>query len=56
MALLDLQDYIKVKNELIEKYNDPIAYRKMSLVNIANSGYFSADRTIQDYNNDIWKL
>lgn len=56
MALLDLEDYIKTKNKLIEKYSDKNAFAKMSLINIANAGYFSADRSVMEYNKDIWKL
>ena len=56
MALLDLQDYIRVKEQLFADYeNRPLWAQKM-LVNIAKSGFFSADRTILQYNRDIWHL
>ena len=56
MALLDLADYIRVKDALFARYEDRAAWARMSLVNIAKAGYFSSDRTIAQYNRDIWHL
>ena len=56
MTLLDLEDYIKVKNEIFKAYEDREKWLKMSLTNISKAGFFSSDRTIADYNRDIWKL
>jgi starch phosphorylase len=56
MALLDLEDYIRVKDQALEDYDDREKWKKMSLMNIAQAGYFSSDRTINEYNRDIWKL
>ena len=56
MALLDLKEYISVKNKLIKDYTDRRAFAKMALNNIAKAGFFSADRSIKDYNRDIWQL
>lgn len=56
MTLLDLEDYIKVKNEIFKAYEDRERWLKMSLTNISKAGFFSSDRTIADYNKDIWKL
>ncbi|MBQ8821977.1 MAG: glycogen/starch/alpha-glucan phosphorylase [Lachnospiraceae bacterium] len=56
MTLLDLEDYIKVKDQMFEDYKDQAKWKKMSLVNIAKAGFFSSDRTIAEYNEDIWKL
>ena len=56
MALIDLEDYIRVKDRMLEDYEDRRRWNQMSLVNIAKAGYFSSDRTIREYNNDIWKL
>ena len=56
MALLDLADYIRVKDALFARYEDRAAWARMSLVNIAKAGYFSSDRTIAEYNRDIWHL
>ena len=56
MTLLDLEDYITKKDEIFEAYEDQARWRRMMLVNIAKAGYFSSDRTIADYNKDIWHL
>ena len=56
MALLDLTDYVRVKDALFARYENREAWAKMSLVNIAMAGYFSSDRTIAEYNRDIWHL
>ena len=56
MALLDLTDYVRVKDALFARYENREAWAKMSLVNIAKAGYFSSDRTIAEYNRDIWHL
>ena len=56
MTLLDLQDYIRTKDRVLEDYEDREGWAAKMLVNIARSGYFSADRTIAEYNRDIWKL
>ena len=56
MTLLDLEDYIKVKDQAFEDYEDRAKWKQMMLVNIAKAGFFSSDRTIAEYNNDIWKL
>ncbi len=56
MTLLDLEDYIKVKDRAFQDYEDKQKWKKMMLTNIAKAGYFSSDRTIADYNRDIWKL
>ena len=56
MTLLDLADYIKTKDKAFAAYEKRTAWKKMMLVNIAKSGFFSSDRTIAEYNKDIWKL
>lgn len=56
MTLLDLEDYIKTKDQIMADYEDQRKWRKMMLVNIAKAGFFSSDRTIEEYNRDIWKL
>ena len=56
MTLLDLEDYIKTKDKMMADYEDQNKWRKMMLVNIAKAGFFSSDRTIAEYNRDIWKL
>lgn len=56
MTLLDLKEYIACKEAMINDYEDRMAWGKKMLVNIAMSGFFSSDRTISEYNEDIWKL
>ena len=56
MTLIDLVEYIETKDKLINDYEDREKWQKMSLVNTANAGFFSSDRTIADYNRDIWKI
>ena len=56
MTLLDLEDYIKVKDQAFADYEDQQKWKKMMLVNIAKAGFFSSDRTIAEYNSDIWHL
>ncbi|NBJ92315.1 glycogen/starch/alpha-glucan phosphorylase [Parablautia muri] len=56
MTLLDLEEYIAVKDKAFADYEDRQKWKKMMLVNIAKAGFFSSDRTIAEYNRDIWKL
>ena len=56
MTLLDLEDYIETKDRMFADYEDRQKWKKMMLVNIAKAGFFSSDRTIAEYNRDIWKL
>ena len=56
MTLLDLEEYIKVKDKAFADYEDRMSWAKKMLHNIANAGFFSSDRTIAEYNKDIWKL
>jgi len=56
MALIDLEDYIVVKDKLIKSYKVKEKWAQKMLINIAKAGYFSSDRTIADYNEDIWHL
>ncbi|WP_288795832.1 glycogen/starch/alpha-glucan phosphorylase [uncultured Megamonas sp.] len=56
MSLLDLKAYIQTKDQAYNDYEDRLAWTKKSLINITNAGYFSSDRTIAEYNNDIWHL
>ena len=56
MTLLDLEDYIKVKDQAFADYENRTKWKKMMLHNIAKAGFFSSDRTIEEYNADIWHL
>ena len=56
MTLLDLKEYIETKEKVYADYEDTLSWNRKCLVNIAKAGFFSSDRTIAEYNNDIWKL
>lgn len=56
MTLLDIKDYIKTKDQMLEDYSDREKWNKKVLINIAMAGFFSSDRTIEQYNEEIWKL
>ena len=56
MTLLDLEEYCNVKDQVFCEYEDRGAWKRKALVNIAKSGFFSSDRTIEEYNRDIWHL
>lgn len=56
MTLLDVQDYINTKDMVFKDYEDREAWNKKVLMNISKAGFFSSDRTIAQYNEDIWKL
>ena len=56
MTLLDIEDYIKTKDRVFKDYEDREAWNKKVLINISKAGFFSSDRTIAQYNEDIWHL
>lgn len=56
MTLLDLEDYISTKEQMLADYEDRDSWLEKVIVNIAKAGFFSSDRTIQQYNEDIWHL
>ena len=56
MTLLDFNDYVEKKDQALADYADRKTWAKKMLVNIAKAGFFSSDRTIEQYNNDIWHL
>ena len=56
MTLIDLESYIAKKDEIFADYEKRDKWKKMMLTNIAKAGYFSSDRTIAEYNRDIWHL
>ena len=56
MTLLDFDSYKEKKEEALRAYVDQKTWAKKALVNIAKAGYFSSDRTIEEYNRDIWHL
>lgn len=56
MTLLDIKEYIQKKEEIIADYEDREKWSKMMLENISRAGFFSSDRTILEYNQDIWNV
>ncbi len=56
MTLLDFRSYVKTKEQAFADYEDRTLWAKKMLVNIAKAGFFSSDRTIEEYNKDIWHL
>lgn len=56
MSLLDFKDYVRVRELAYHDYEDRLNWADKMLVNISKAGYFSSDRTIAQYNQDIWKL
>ena len=56
MTFPDFNDYVKTREQAYADYENRHEWAKKMLVNIAKAGYFSSDRTIEEYNRDIWKL
>ena len=56
MTLLDTKEYIETKERVYADYKDQKTWNKKALINIAKAGFFSSDRTIEQYEEDIWKL
>jgi len=56
MTFPDFKDYVETKDKALLAYEDRKAWAKKMLVNISKAGFFSADRTIEQYNDEIWKL
>ena len=56
MTLLDTKEYIETKEKVYEDYKDQKTWNKKALINIAKAGFFSSDRTIKQYEENIWKL
>ena len=56
MTLLDVKEYVNMKERVYADYEDRMAWAKKMMVNIAKAGFFSSDRTIAEYNRDIWHL
>ena len=56
MALIDLEEYMDLKDQVFRDYSDQDTWTKKAIINIGNAGFFSSDRTINEYNRDIWHL
>ena len=56
MTFPDFQSYLKTREQAFLDYEDRTAWAQKMLINISQAGFFSSDRTIEEYNRDIWKL
>jgi starch phosphorylase len=56
MTFPDFKEYVAAKDAIIKAFEDRKKWAKMMLVNISKAGFFSSDRTIDQYNKEIWKL
>ncbi len=56
MTLADFRSYIDAQNRVEQAWSNAAGWTRMSILNTASSGYFSTDRTMREYNDDIWKL
>lgn len=56
MTLPDFKAYVQAKEKAFADYENRMNWAKKMLINISKAGYFSSDRTIAEYNRDIWKL
>ena len=56
MTLLDTKEYIETKEKVYADYENRKQWNQKALINIAKAGFFSSDRTIKQYNDDIWHL
>ena len=56
MTFPDFEEYIATREKAYTAYTDRKAWAKKALINISKAGFFSSDRTIEQYNKEIWKL
>lgn len=56
MTFPDFEAYCQTKEQMLADYEDSLSWSSRMLTNIARASYFSSDRTIREYNNDIWHL
>jgi starch phosphorylase len=56
LVLKDFDAYVSAQKRANQAFKDPVHWQKMALINIANSGFFSSDRTINQYNLELWHL
>ena len=56
MTLADFRSYVDAQNRVEQAWRNPAGWTRMSILNTASSGYFSTDRTMREYNDEIWKL
>lgn len=55
MTLADFSAYMDIQGEIETLYREPLEWSRKALLNVANSGFFSSDRAIDDYLRDIWE-
>ena len=55
MTMADFSAYMDIQGEIETLYRDPLEWNRKALLNVANSGYFSSDRAIDDYLANIWE-
>ena len=56
MTFPDFRSYVKTKEQALNDYENRSSWARKMLINISKAGYFSSDRSISQYNRDIWKL
>ena len=56
LLFADYESYIRCQDTVAEAYRDQVAWARMSILNAARMGYFSSDRSIEDYCNKIWNI
>ena len=56
MTFPDFKAYCQAREQALSDYENRTAWARKMLINISKAGYFSSDRTIEEYNRDIWKL
>lgn len=56
MVLADFGSYVEAQDKVAQAWQDKANWTRMSILNTASSGFFSTDRTMREYNADIWKL
>ena len=56
MTFPDFDEYVQVREKAYKDYENRLLWSKKMLINIANAGYFSSDRTIEEYNREIWNV
>jgi len=56
MTLADFRSYVDAQKQVAQAWQEEAGWTRMSILNTASSGFFSTDRTMLEYNRDIWKL
>ena len=56
MVIADFRSYVDTQERLYKRISDPSEMGRLSLMNIAKSGYFAADRAIEEYARNIWHI